>query len=289
MIVSMTAFAREQVQSEWGSMVCEIRSINHRYLEASVHLPESLRALEMTMRELVRKHVQRGKIECAVRLKMNPSADASLLDVNLPLAKALCAANEKVAALLRMPAPINSAEILRFPGVLESKETDIERLQTEAVALVEKTLGDLVAARQREGKELTGLFLQRIEAMEAELAKVKTRLPAVLVEQREKLLKRFADAKLELDQTRLEQEMVIFAQRMDVAEEIDRTHTHLTEIKRILKTGGAAGRRLDFLMQELNREANTLGSKSTDSVLTHAAVELKVLIEQMREQVQNVE
>jgi uncharacterized protein (TIGR00255 family) len=188
-----------------------------------------------------------------------------------------------------MPAPINSAEILRFPGVLESKEADIDRLQAEAIVLVEKSLTDLVAARQREGKELTRLFLQRIDAMEQELVKVKNRLPAVLIEQREKLLKRFADAKVELDATRLEQEMVIFAQRMDVAEEVDRTQTHLTEIRRILKTGGAVGRRLDFLMQELNREANTLGSKSTDSILTHAAVEMKVLIEQMREQVQNVE
>lgn len=289
MIASMTAFAREQVQGDWGSMVCEIRSINHRYLEASVHLPEALRALEMSLRELVRKHVQRGKIECAIRLKSNSNGDASMLAVNESLAKALCEANEKVASLLRMPAPINSSDILRFPGVLETKEGDMERLQSEAITLLEKTLNDLVAARQREGKELTTLFLQRIDAMEAELVKVKKRLPAVLTEQREKLLKRFADVKIELDETRLEQEMVIFAQRMDVAEEVDRTNTHLTEIRRILKTGGAVGRRLDFLMQELNREANTLGSKSTDSVLTHAAVELKVLIEQMREQVQNVE
>ncbi len=289
MIYSMTAFAREQILADWGSIVCEIRSINHRYLEASVHLPESLRVIEMSIRERIRKHIQRGKIECAVRIKINPANEANTLMVNASLAKALCDAAEKVAALVKTPAGINPADILRFPGVLENKEADIDQIQSETTELVEKCLKDLVAARQREGDELAHLFLQRIEAIEQELVKVKERLPHVLAEQREKLLKRFADVKIELDPGRLEQEMVMFAQRIDVMEEIERTQTHLTEIRRILKTGGVVGRRLDFLMQELNREANTLGSKSVDSVLTHAAVEMKVLIEQMREQVQNIE
>ena len=285
----MTAFAREQIQGEWGSMVCEIRSINHRYLEVSVHLPESLRQIEMAAREKIRKHIQRGKIECAVRLKTVSTDDANLLSVNIPLVKALSVANETIGALLKSRADITSADILRFPGVLESKETDITQLQADVLKLVEKCLKELVSARQREGDELMQTFMQRMEAIEIELHKVKERLPTVIAEQRERLLKRFNDVKIDLDPARLEQEMVIFAQRMDVAEEVDRTQTHLTEIRRILKEGGVVGRRLDFLMQELNREANTLGSKSMDSVLTRAAVEMKVLIEQMREQVQNIE
>lgn len=289
MIFSMTAFSREQTVGNWGNIVCEIRSINHRYLEITAHLPESLRVIEMAVREQIRKTIQRGKIECVVRVKVNPADDVSLLTVNLPLAQALCDASEKVASLLRMPAAISSADILRFPGVLENKEADINQVQTETMKLVEKCLMDLVLARQREGDELARLFLQRIDAIEQELGKVTKRLPFVLIEQRDKLLKRFSDVKMELDPIRLEQEMVMFAQRIDVTEEVERTQTHLTEIRRILKEGGVVGRRLDFLMQELNREANTLGSKSVDSVLTHAAVEMKVLIEQMREQVQNIE
>lgn len=289
MIYSMTAFAREQTQGEWGNLVCEIRSINHRYLETSVHVPESLRVIEMAIRDQIRKSIQRGKIECAVRLKVIPSDDATSVTVNLSLAKALSAASDQINALLNDPGKITPADILRFPGVLESKEADVNQIQQDATKLVQKALKELVLARQREGEELSQTFMQRMDAIEIELAKVKERLPTVIAEQRERLLKRFADAKIDLDATRLEQEMVMFAQRMDVAEEVDRTFAHLVEIRRILQEGGVVGRRLDFLMQELNREANTLGSKSQDSILTRAAVEMKVLIEQMREQVQNIE
>lgn len=286
MIYSMTAFARVQTQENGGSFVCEMRSINHRFLEASTHLPEALRFLEMPIRETIREFLKRGKIECSVRYQ---ATEGSTISINTSLAKEFCHTSEVIAGFLKHPANVNPTDILRLPGVLQSSETQTETLQKTVLNLVTNTIKELIAARAREGEELKQLFLQRMDLMQVELAKVRERLPFVLVEQRERLLKRFADAKIELDSNRLEQEMVIFAQRMDVSEEIERTNTHITEIRRILKEGGLVGRRLDFLLQELNREANTLGSKSTDSVLTHAAVEMKVLIEQVREQVQNVE
>lgn len=289
MIHSMTAFARTEIQGEWGNVVCEMRSINHRYLEVSLHLPDVLRVMEMPIRELIRQFVKRGKIECAIRYQLNSADQGQSIAINEKLALALCQASEKIASLLKTPAPIHSADILRFPGVLETKEADIASLQDTVLSAVEKNLKELVAARLREGEVLKQLFLQRMDLIQQELVKVRDRLPQVMIDQRERLFKRFSDAKVELDSGRLEQEMVIFAQKIDVAEEIDRTETHVSEVRRILKQGGAVGRRLDFLLQELNREANTLGSKSVDPVLTHAAVEMKVLIEQVREQVQNIE
>ncbi|MBV9575047.1 MAG: YicC family protein [Gammaproteobacteria bacterium] len=288
MIYSMTAFARVHHQSDKGSLVCEMRSINHRYLEISLHLPDVLRVLEMPLRESIRKHIKRGKIECLIRYQANQDAGESLT-INAMLAQELCRASEKIATFLQQAAPIHPTDILRFPGVIETKETDLGKLQADVMQLIKNALHELVAVREREGEELKQLFLQRMDLIQEELSKVKTNLSRVMLEQRERLYKRFNEAKLELDPNRLEQEMVIFAQRIDVAEEIDRTVTHVTEVKRILQEGGIVGRRLDFLLQELNREANTLGSKSVDSVITHAAVEMKVLIEQVREQVQNIE
>jgi uncharacterized protein (TIGR00255 family) len=288
MIHSMTAFAREQSQGSWGILTCEIRSINHRYLEVSLHLSEALRVFEGPIREMIRKLISRGKIECSIRYRPAADSEASFY-VNRPLVKELARVSEEITAMLMNPAPVPASDILRFPGVLESKEADQSMLQTEVMQLVEKTLKDLLVAREREGTELNKLFLERMEHMQAEMEKVRGRLPSVMKEAVERLHKRFTDAKVDLDPARIEQEMVMFAQKIDIAEEIDRTETHITEVRRVLKNGGAAGRRLDFLLQELNREANTMGSKSTDSVITHAAVEMKVLIEQVREQVQNVE
>jgi len=284
----MTAFTRVQSKGEWGSLVCEMRSINHRYLEMSVHTPENLRVLEVPMRELIREQLKRGKVECVLRYQPS-SSNHALLSINTELANELSHVSETIAALLKNPGPVSPLDILRFPGVLESKEVDIKKLQDEVFHLLALALKDLLAARSREGEDLKQLFLQRMDLLQQELVKVRERLPQVMQEQRDKLLKRLADVKQECDSGRLEQEMVIYAHKIDVAEEIDRTETHISEVRRVLKEGGLAGRRLDFLLQELNREANTLGSKSVDPILTHAAVEMKVLIEQVREQVQNIE
>jgi uncharacterized protein (TIGR00255 family) len=289
MIYSMTAFARIQHQGEWGSLVCEIRSINHRYLEISMYLPDLFKVLEMPMRENIREVVKRGKIECSIRHQPSTKTADSLFTINTQLAQALCAANECIASLLHQVPVINTVDILRYPGVLETKDSDGSAFQQEVFNLLKQSLRDLVSAREREGEELKQLFFQRLDLLQLEMNKVRARLPHVQVDQRDRLLKRFAEAKIEVDPNRFEQEMVMFIQKMDVTEEIERTAAHITEMRRILQQGGVVGRRLDFLLQELNREANTLGSKSVDATITHAAVEMKVLIEQIREQVQNVE
>lgn len=288
MIQSMTAFARIQAEGPWGSAVCELRSINHRYLELIVRLPENLHIFEGPMRERIRQHITRGKIECQLRYQPG-DVSGSEITINKNLAEHLCKANETIANMLKNAAPVNTMDILHWPGILQIAEVDLELIQDEVLKLLEKALIDLIAAREREGKELKQLFLQRLDAMKVEVAKVRQHMPEILILQRERLATRFSEAKIQLDSNRLEQEMVMFAQKIDVSEELDRIDAHISEVRRILKQGGVAGRRLDFLMQELNREANTLGSKSTDVDTTRASVELKVLIEQMREQVQNVE
>ncbi len=289
MIQSMTAFARTQGQGEWGNAVCELRSINHRYLELSLKLPETLHALEMPIRECIRDHVKRGKIECYLRFQPSDVAGADMITINHHLAEQLCRANEIIAQKLKQPGLINPMDILRWPGILQIAEMDLEVIQDQVLLLLEKALQELVAARAREGEELKQLFLQRLENMKVEVAKVRQHMPEILTCQRERLIARFSDAKLELNAERLEQEIVLFAQKTDVMEELDRIDAHISEVRRILKHGGVSGRRLDFLMQELHREANTLGAKSTDVDTTRASVELKVLIEQIREQVQNIE
>ncbi len=288
MIQSMTAFARAQGQGEWGSAVFEIRSINHRYLELGVRLPDTLHELEVLMRERIRHYIRRGKIECHLRFQASDVAGTEIT-INHHLVKELCKANDVVAKMLTNPAPINTMDVIRWPGILQIAEVDLETLQDEILKLVEKALQELVEVRMREGDELKQLFLQRLENMKAELAKVRHRLPEIYNQQRARLIARFSEAKVELDSGRFEQEMVMLAQKIDVSEEIERLDAHISEVRRILKQGGVAGRRLDFLMQELNREANTLGAKSIDIDTTRASVELKVLIEQIREQVQNVE
>lgn len=285
----MTAFARVQQEGDLGQITCEMRSINHRYLEIVLHLPEILKQLEMPIRERIRKFINRGKVECTVRYQASAKIAGSLFSLNKTLVQELCLASEAIAEILKMPAPVHTTDILRFPGVLETQDADVGLLKNDILMAVEKCVKELGEARAREGQELTQLFLQRLEAMQAELAKVKQRFPQVILDQQERLRKRFAEVSLELDNGRLEQEIVIFSQRIDVAEEIERAETHINEIKRVLDHGGAVGRRLDFLLQELNREANTLGSKSVDTIITHAAVEIKVLIEQIREQMQNIE
>jgi uncharacterized protein (TIGR00255 family) len=293
MIQSMTAFARGQGQGQWGSAVCELRSINHRYLELIVRVPENLHVLEGPMRECIRKYVKRGKVECHLRYQPG-DVSGSEITINMPLAEHLCKANETIAGMLTnaaftVAAPVSTMDILHWPGILQIAEVDLEIIEDEVIRLLEKTLQDLVAAREREGSELKVLFLQRLENMKVEIAKVRQHMPEIMSSQRERLVLRFTEAKIECDSGRFEQEMVLFTQKMDVSEELERIDAHISEVRRVLKHGGVVGRRLDFLMQELNREANTLGAKSADVETTRASVELKVLIEQMREQVQNVE
>lgn len=288
MIQSMTAFARAQGQGKWGSAVCEVRSINHRYLEMFVRLPETLHELETVIRECIRDHIKRGKIEFYLRYQPG-DVTGTEITINTHMAEKICRATETISHMLTNPAPIDAMPILQWPGILQITELDLETIQDEIIKLLEKTLSDLVQARAREGDELKQIFLQRLDAMKVEVAKVRQRLPDILKAQRERLMKRFSDAKLELESGRLEQEMVMFAQRIDVTEELDRLDAHISEVRRVLKQGGVVGRRMDFLMQELNREANTLGAKSVDVDTTRASVELKVLIEQVREQVQNIE
>ena len=288
MIYSMTAFARKEGKGDWGTAAWEVRSVNQRFLEPSFRMPESFRGLEGALREKLRARLTRGKVECSLRFEA-AVAGLDTLNVNTDLARNLIKAAEDIAALSERAAPLNPLEILRWPGVLESAEADREAIEAQILALFDAAIDELMAMRAREGAVLTGLISERLAGVREEVAKVRAIMPEVLVWQRERIVKAFTDAKVELEPSRLDQELVLIAQRVDVAEELDRLETHVVEVERTLKGGGSVGRRLDFLMQELNREANTLGSKSINTVTTGVSVSLKVLIEQMREQVQNIE
>ncbi len=288
MIRSMTAFARKEKQGEWGALQLELRSVNHRYLEVSPRLPEELRLLEPKLRERIGQRLGRGKVECNVRYQQ-PQSGADGLTLNLELVKQLAHASREIDNIIYNPSPVNSLEVLRWPGVLESTGVDEEQLQGALLGLLDQALDELIENREREGEKLRAIVVQRCDTIEDVVAQVKQRLPEVLANLRKRLEDRLGELKQELDPARLEQEMVLSMQKLDVDEEMDRLATHVEEVRRVLSAGEPVGRRLDFLMQELNREANTLGSKSADSETTKASVELKVLIEQMREQIQNIE
>lgn len=287
MIYSMTAFARRELKAEWGSAVWEIRSVNQRFLESYFRLPEQFRALEPVLRERFRKSLQRGKVECALRFTPN-EASVGKLNLNENLAKQLMNAADWVQSH-GQSSGVNPVDILRWPGVIAAEETDIDTIQKEILAEFDLTLKDFIDARAAEGVNLKAMIEQRLDGIEQESAKVGTRMPEVITWQKDKILSRFEEAKLELDEGRIEQEMIMLAQKVDVAEELDRLNSHIGETRNILNKGGAIGRRLDFMMQEFNRESNTLGSKSIHADITQSAVEMKVLIEQMREQIQNIE
>ena len=287
MIHSMTAFARAEQAGANGTLSWELRSVNHRYLEPHLRLPEAFRDLEGPVREALRNGLSRGKVECTLRFADDSAGKP--LQVDLQRAAQLVAAAESVAKLIQQPAPLNPLEMLDWPGVLVADAADPKALNTAALALFTETLDELKSGRAREGAELAKLLNERLDGITAEVAALRELVPQMLAGQRQKILDRCAEMQAELDPQRLEQELVLLAQKSDVAEELDRLATHVAEVRRVLKSGGAAGRRLDFLMQELNREANTLGSKAFDTRSTQAAVNLKVLIEQMREQVQNIE
>jgi len=288
MIHSMTAFARREGETPWGVLTWELRAVNHRYLEISPRLPEDLRVLETAVRERINHLLQRGKIDCQLRFQAAAQQNADFA-LDRQLIGRLTAAAAEVEAQLQRSAPINALEVLRWPGVIQAPQPDHELLAEAALQILDEALAELQATRAREGVKLKELILQRCEAVEEQAALAARRLPEVRARLREKLLARLAEVKGELDPIRVEQEMVLLSQRLDVEEELDRLGAHLSEVQRILNKPGPAGRRLDFLMQELHREANTLGSKSGDVETTRASMEMKVLIEQMREQVQNIE
>ena len=285
---SMTAFGRAEQNYATGTATWELRSVNHRYLEPHFRLPEAARPLETQLREKLRKQLSRGKLELGLSLKTSAGEEASL-QVDEVLVRSLVNAAERVSAQLSPPAPINPLQVLQWPGVIAEPETDPEQQSQAILQAFSDALSQLCANREREGAELRRFIEARLTGIEEQVSKVRTLLPQILQAQREKLRARLEELLSELDADRIEQEMALLAQKADVDEELDRLEAHVTEARRVLAGGGAIGRRLDFLMQEFNREANTLSSKSVVTDTTQAAVELKVLIEQMREQVQNIE
>jgi uncharacterized protein (TIGR00255 family) len=285
----MTGFSRSESKLPWGTLIWEIRSVNHRYLEPSFRLPEELREIEPQLRDLIRKNLQRGKLEAALSLQLEQVPDGQLGIDQERVRQLAQAAGQINAELGAAAAPISALEILKWPGVLQQHELDRETLKAAVLKQFQQGLTQLIEHRSREGAELENFIHQRLDTIAALVAKLRERLPEILQAQREKLHTKIAALQIELDPERLEQEIALLAQKADVDEELDRLDTHVTEVKHSLKQTSSLGRRLDFLMQELNREANTLSSKSITSETTQAAVELKVLIEQMREQVQNIE
>ena len=286
MIRSMTAFAAAERATEGGTLAAELRAVNHRFLELGVRLPDELRVLEPALRERVVARVSRGKLDLTLRLRapegtgalqLNPRVVAQLSELALDLSS-------------RMPnLRTGLTDLLQFPGVLQSKGVDMEALQAEALALLDAVLDQFVAAREREGGKLVAAILERVDGIAALAAEVRTLIPQIRAGQRQKLEARLADVAQNMEPGRLEQELVLWLQKLDVDEELDRLDSHVKEIRRIFTQKEPQGRRLDFLLQEFNREANTLGSKSVDARTSAAAVELKVLIDQVREQVQNIE
>jgi len=287
MVFSMTAFARQTSTSEQGQLTLEIKSVNHRFSEVSLRLPEDLRFLEPRLREAISKVVQRGKVDCVVRY-LPPEVQASL-QINRDLLTVLTQATQDIEKLLGKSTPSNALDFLKWPGVIAAPEQDLQVLGEQLLAMLQTALEELSENRSREGEQLKALILERCANMELQVERVKARLPIAIDAMRQRLTERLAELKAELDEARVEQEMVLLVNKSDVAEEIDRLAAHIGEVRRVLEQQQPMGRRLDFLMQELNREANTLSSKSVDTDMTRAAVELKVLIEQMREQVQNIE
>jgi uncharacterized protein (TIGR00255 family) len=288
MILSMTGFAAVAAELPGCSISVELRSVNHRYLDLQLRLPDELRTLESAVREVLAAELKRGKIDC--RIGINRTAPgAAALAVNVERVVQIRDAAAEVRAHAPDSTPLSVIELLRWPGVLTEPSLTAADLAEKALALVREALQDLMASRAREGAELKAVLEERCRGIQEQIERVLPRVPAIHDAYVEKLSMRMREAGLDPDADRLKQEVVLFATKIDVAEEISRLSTHVTEVRRVLRQGGSSGKRLDFLMQELNREANTLGSKSVDAELSQVALELKVLIEQMREQIQNIE
>ena len=286
MIRSMTAFASGERSTPWGTLGCELRSVNHRFLELGVRLPDELRALEPALRERVAGRVARGKIDLTLRLRAPEGEGALQLNVSR-LRELSELALDLDARFPRLRTELT--ELLQFPGVLQAQAADPAELQAQALSLLDEVLDEFVRAREREGGKLATVISERVDGIASLASEVRAMMPQIRAGQRTKLETRLADLAQPLDNGRLEQELVMWLQKLDVDEELDRLDAHVAEARRVLKLKEAVGRRLDFLLQEFNREANTLGSKSVDARSSAAAVELKVLIDQVREQIQNIE
>ena len=287
MIYSMTAFAHLEIKKEWGNAVWEIRSVNQRFLETYFRLPEVFRHLEMGLRERLRNLLTRGKVECSLRVEL-AQASNNKIALNNDYAEQVIASLKTLQSIAG-EGEINLVDVLRYPGVVDTQSQDLDQIAQDLLAGFEQILADFIAMRGREGENLQAIIQQRLDSIAEIAQRVQQQMPEVLQWQKDRLQQRFEELNLQLDPQRLEQEMVLTAQRVDVAEELDRLQLHVKETSSILKKGGAVGRKLDFMMQELNRESNTLASKSINADITNSAVELKVLIEQMREQIQNLE
>jgi len=288
MIASMTGFARREFAGPFGVLVCEIRSVNHRFLDATLRLPDNCRALEPELRQTLSAVLKRGKVDGTVSLR-GADSGASSLEIDHAALDWLLERLRELSAAMTQHSSVDLMELLRFPGVLHQNGVDAESLGTAVRSLFAETLHDLAGARAREGDRLAALIEQRCALLVQLIAGVRAHLPEARAHMRQRFDERLAELGAQVDQDRIEQEIALMVQRSDIAEELDRLSGHIEETARTLQSGEPAGRRLDFLMQEFNREANTLSSKSQDLQTTRAAVEMKVLIEQMREQVQNIE
>lgn len=286
---SMTAFVRVQGEGNLGQFVWEIRAVNHRYLDISFKMSDRFRELEARLREIISQYLQRGKVDCLLRYQQETAISSETFQLNDAALNQLQKAHQQIQEKFNTSIALNLNDILQWPGVMKIDESDQSAIQAELLNLFRKAMIEFDAIREREGKQLAKLLEQRLDEIKKQIQKAQNVLPKILELQREKLMKRFEEAKVELNAERLEQEMVFVAQKVDVTEELDRLVIHVDETSQILKSDNPCGRRLDFLMQEFNREANTLGSKSISDVTTSVSLELKVLIEQMREQVQNIE
>lgn len=288
MTVSMTAFGRTEEATEIGNILWEIRSVNHRYLEINTRLPEELRMLEANIREQISNRISRGKIDCNLRFEAAVPVDKEL-SLNRELVTTLIKTLESVHGELTHADKINPVDILRWPGVINREAIDLETAGKIVLEQLDRALDILIESRQREGEKLKAIILERCESIEKITGELQQKLPDIQNGLRERLLSKAQELSIEIDNDRLEQELLLLIQKHDVDEELDRLQTHIDEVKRVLDSNEPIGRRLDFLMQELNREANTLGSKTAHIDSSNASVNLKVLIEQMREQIQNIE
>lgn len=288
MIRSMTAFAVNETEIGDLTISCELRSVNHRYCDISLRLPERLRFVEADLRSAIAAKINRGKVECLLNYKKQPK-NGQIYNINTEAVATLLAATNSIEQQMLGPLSFSALDVLAFPGIQQEQDIDKEQLSLGISALVEQTLAQLVEAREREGAQLKLLIEERCAKMLIFIVAASKRMPEVLLLIRNKLKDRITELVAQPDFDRLEQELVLLAQKLDITEELDRLETHIAEVLRVLNQKDPVGRRLDFLMQELNREANTLGSKSTDKEMTKIAIELKVLIEQMREQIQNIE